>query len=383
MAKKDFYEVLGVARGASDDEIKSSYRKLAKTYHPDVNPGDQEAEAKFKEISEAYDTLSDPQKRAGYDRYGHDAASMGGAGTGAGGFGGGFGGFGFEDILDSVFGGFGGQRRRNGPSRGNDLRHDMTLQFEEAVFGAQKEISITRNENCPDCGGSGAKAGTSPETCSVCGGSGQTTRAQNTAFGRFQTVETCQTCRGEGKVVRDPCTRCQGKGRVRTARKRMVSVPAGIADGQSLVLRNEGEPGQRGGDSGDLYIYVTVRPHKVFKRQDYDLHCDLQVSFTQAALGGEVEIPTLEGNVAQTLSEGTQPGSVIRVRGQGVPSVRGGNRGDLYAKVVVQVPKRMNSAQKEALRAYDEAMGGVYSDTSGKKKERFVDRVKDVFGNAE
>ena len=383
MAKKDFYEVLGVARGASDDEIKSSYRKLAKTYHPDVNPGDQEAEAKFKEISEAYDTLSDPQKRAGYDRYGHDAASMGGAGTGAGGFGGGFGGFGFEDILDSVFGGFGGQRRRNGPSRGNDLRHDMTLQFEEAVFGAQKEISITRNENCPDCGGSGAKVGTSPETCSVCGGSGQTTRAQNTAFGRFQTVETCQTCRGEGKVVRDPCTRCQGKGRVRTARKRMVSVPAGIADGQSLVLRNEGEPGQRGGDSGDLYIYVTVRPHKVFKRQDYDLHCDLQVSFTQAALGGEVEIPTLEGNVAQTLSEGTQPGSVIRVRGQGVPSVRGGNRGDLYAKVVVQVPKRMNSAQKEALRAYDEAMGGVYSDTSGKKKERFVDRVKDVFGNAE
>lgn len=384
MAKRDYYEVLGVAKEASEDEIKSAYRQLAKKYHPDVNQNDADAEAKFKEVSEAYDALSDPQKRAAYDRFGHDAANYGGAGAGGPGGAGGFGGFGgidFDDIISSVFGGFGGgaQRRRNGPARGNDLRYDLTIQFEEAVFGAQKTISVTRSENCPDCNGTGAKAGTQAETCKDCGGTGQTTRSERTVFGVYQTTAACPTCRGEGKIIKDPCPRCQGKGRIRTSRKRTVNIPAGIGDGQSLVLRGEGEPGQRGGEAGDLYIYVSVRPHKVFTRRDNDLYCDLPVSFAQAALGGDVEIPTIEGNVAHAIGEGTQPGSVIRLRGQGVPSVRGGNRGDLYAKVVVQVPKRMNNAQKEALRAYDEAMGGL----SSKKKERFVDRVKDAFNNAE
>ncbi len=389
MAKRDYYEVLGVSRTASDDEIKKAYRQLAKKYHPDVNPGDAQAEASFKEASEAYENLSDEQKRAAYDRFGHDAPQGAGGGAGGfGGFGGGFGGFGFEDIIDSVFGGFGGQRRRNGPARGNDLRYDLSILFEEAVFGIRKEIQITRNENCPDCAGSGAKTGTQPETCSACGGTGQTTRTQNTAFGRFQTVETCPNCRGEGKTIKDPCPKCQGKGRIRRSQRKTVNIPAGISDGQSMVLRGEGEPGARGGETGDLYIYISVKPHKIFKRQDNDLYCDLSIPFVKAALGGDIDIPTLEGKASQTLAEGTQPGTVLRVRGQGVPSIRGGQRGDLYAKINVEVPRKLSQTQKDALREFDEAMAGKKPEHDqesprGKKKERFVDRVKDAFNNAE
>ncbi len=295
---------------------------------------------------------------------------------------------GFEDIIDSVFGGFGGfgsQRRRNGPSRGNDLRYDLSIQFEEAVFGVKREISITRNENCPDCSGTGAKPGTSPETCQHCGGSGQVTRTQNTAFGRFQSVEPCPVCHGEGKIVRDPCPKCQGKGRVRRSQKRNVTIPAGIADGQSMILRGEGEPGARGGDAGDLYIYVTVRPHKYFSRQDNDLYCDLKIPYARAALGGEIEIPTLEGVARQTLAEGTQPGTVLRVRGQGVPSVRGGQRGDLYAKVTIEVPKKLTPAQRDALREFDDILAGrknpAEEKQKGDKKEGFFDRVKDAWNN--
>lgn len=370
MAKRDYYEVLGVDRSASDDEIKRAYRGLAKKFHPDVNPDDKEAEAKFKEAAEAYEVLSDAQKRAAYDQYGHDGPSFAGGG-GAGGFEG-FGFGGFEDILESFFGG-GGTRRRGGPARGTDLRYDLTIAFEEAVFGIKKDIPISRNENCDTCGGSGAKPGTQPVTCSACGGSGQVTRVHNTALGRMQSVETCSACRGEGKIVKDPCPKCQGKGKMRKSRTITVTIPAGIDDGQAISLRGEGEPGTRGGGAGDLYIYVNVKPSRVFQRQNTNLYCDVKIPFTRAALGGEIEVPTLEGTEKQSIPEGTQPGHVIRLRGKGVPALRTGNRGDLFAKVEVEVPKRLSHQQRQALEAFEEAMG----EGSG-KKEGFFDRVKEA-----
>lgn len=377
MAKRDYYEVLGVEKGASEAEIKSAYRKLAKKYHPDLNPGDKVAEANFKEVNEAYETLSDPQRRQRYDQFGFEEPGMGG-GYGAGGFGGGFAGSVgdiFEDLFGGAFGGGfgfgGGARQQNGPERGADLRYNISLNFEDAVFGCKKEITIVRNEECSACHGSGAKAGTQPKTCQQCHGTGQVTQVQSTAFGRFQTTRPCPACKGEGTIIEQPCEKCGGRGTERRQRVITVTVPAGIDQGQMLTLRGEGEPGRKGGPSGDLYIGIDIKPHRDFKRDGQTLYAEKTISFAQAALGGEIEIPVLRGDpVKETLYEGTQPGTVLRVRGQGVPALRGGARGDLLVTLKVEVPKRLNEKQRQALKAFDEAMGGK---AGGGKKRKWFD----------
>ncbi len=372
MAKRDYYEVLGVDKGASDAEIKSAYRKLAKKYHPDLNPGDKVAEANFKEVNEAYETLSDPAKRQRYDQFGHEEPGMGGGyGQGFGGFSGDVGDI-FQDLFGGAFGGgfgFGGNRQRSGPERGADLRYNISLKFEEAVFGCKREISILRNENCESCHGTGAKAGTQPKTCPQCHGTGQVTQVQNTAFGRFQTSRPCPTCKGEGKIIEQPCEKCGGRGTERRQRNITVTVPAGIDQGQMLTLRGEGEPGRKGGPAGDLFIGIDVKPNRDFKRDGQTLYTEKVISFAQAALGGEIEIPVLQGEpVKETLYEGTQPDTVLRIKGQGVPALRGGARGDLLVTLKVEVPKRLNEKQRQALHAFDEAMGGK---AGGKKRKWF------------
>ena len=376
MAKRDYYEVLGVSKTASDDELKKAYRTLAKKYHPDLNGGDKECEEKFKEVNEAYEVLSDPQKRARYDQFGHEDPRAGGAG-GYGDFTGGFGG-GFDDIFSAFFGGgFGGAQRARGPERGNDLRYDLTITFEEAAFGCEKEITVTREENCEECGGTGAKKGTSPTTCPTCKGTGQVQNFINTPIGRVSNVRVCDACHGSGKIIKDPCPKCNGRGRVRRNRKISIKIPAGIDNGMQIPLRRQGEPGMRGGENGDLYIFVTVRPHKLFTRENYDLYCDVTVSFTQAALGGEIDVPTLNGMTKYNLPEGTQPGAVVRLRGQGIQNLRGAGKGDLYIKINVEIPRRLTEKQKELLRQFDESVTG--KEYEGKKS--FFDRVKDAFSN--
>lgn len=376
MAKRDYYEVLGVSKTASDDELKKAYRTLAKKYHPDLNGGDKECEEKFKEVNEAYEVLSDPQKRARYDQFGHEDPRAGGAG-GYGDFTGGFGG-GFDDIFSAFFGGgFGGAQRARGPERGNDLRYDLTITFEEAAFGCEKEITVTREENCEECGGTGAKKGTSPTTCPTCKGTGQVQSFINTPIGRVSNVRVCDACHGSGKIIKDPCPKCNGRGRVRRNRKISIKIPAGIDNGMQIPLRRQGEPGLRGGENGDLYIFVTVRPHKLFTRENYDLYCDVTVSFTQAALGGEIDVPTLNGMTKYNLPEGTQPGAVVRLRGQGIQNLRGAGKGDLYIKINVEIPRRLTEKQKELLRQFDESVTG--KEYEGKKS--FFDRVKDAFSN--
>ena len=376
MAKRDYYEVLGVSKTASDDELKKAYRTLAKKYHPDLNGGDKECEEKFKEVNEAYEVLSDPQKRARYDQFGHEDPRTGGAG-GYGDFTGGFGG-GFDDIFSAFFGGgFGGAQRARGPERGNDLRYDLTITFEEAAFGCEKEITVTREENCEECGGTGAKKGTSPTTCPTCKGTGQVQSFINTPIGRVSNVRVCDACHGSGKIIKDPCPKCNGRGRVRRNRKISIKIPAGIDNGMQIPLRRQGEPGLRGGENGDLYIFVTVRPHKLFTRENYDLYCDVTVSFTQAALGGEIDVPTLNGMTKYNLPEGTQPGAVVRLRGQGIQNLRGAGKGDMYIKINVEIPRRLTEKQKELLRQFDESVTG--KEYEGKKS--FFDRVKDAFSN--
>lgn len=376
MEKRDYYEVLGVAKTASDDEIKKAYRSLAKKYHPDLNGGDKECELKFKEVNEAYEVLSDPQKRARYDQFGHEDPRAGGAG-GYGDFTGGFGG-GFDDIFSAFFGGgFGGGQRARGPERGNDLRYDLTITFEEAAFGCEKEITITREENCEECSGTGAKKGTQPTKCSTCNGTGQVQSFINTPIGRVSNVRVCDACHGQGTIINDPCPKCNGRGRVRKSRKITIKIPAGIDNGMQIPLRRQGEPGLRGGENGDLYIFVTVKPHKLFTRENYDLYCDVTVSFTQAALGGEIEVPTLGGMIKHNLPEGTQPGTVVRLRGQGVQNLRGAGKGDLYIKINVEIPRKLSEKQKELLRQFDETLTG--KEYEGKKS--FFDRVKDAFSN--
>ena len=376
MAKRDYYEVLGVSKTASDDELKKAYRTLAKKYHPDLNGGDKECEEKFKEVNEAYEVLSDPQKRARYDQFGHEDPRTGGAG-GYGDFTGGFGG-GFDDIFSAFFGGgFGGAQRARGPERGNDLRYDLTITFEEAAFGCEKEITVTREENCRECGGTGAEKGTSPTTCPTCKGTGQVQNFINTPIGRVSNVRVCDACHGSGKIIKDPCPKCNGRGRVRRNRKISIKIPAGIDNGMQIPLRRQGEPGLRGGENGDLYIFVTVRPHKLFTRENYDLYCDVTVSFTQAALGGEIDVPTLNGMTKYNLPEGTQPGAVVRLRGQGIQNLRGAGKGDLYIKINVEIPRRLTEQQKELLRQFDESVTG--KEYEGKKS--FFDRVKDAFSN--
>lgn len=387
MAKRDYYEVLGVERGASEAEIKSAYRRLAKKYHPDLNPGDKEAEAAFKEVNEAYEVLSDDQRRARYDQFGHEDPTAGGN---YGSYTTYTGGSGFEDIFETIFGsggfgGFGGgsAQRNNGPERGNDLRYNLTINFEEAVFGCKKEINIARNENCDNCGGTGAKPGTSPVTCDQCHGTGTVTRVQQTMLGSMRTSAPCPKCGGEGKIISDPCPKCGGKGTVRRQRTITVTIPAGIDNGQALTLRGEGEPGKRGGPSGDLYVAISVRPHRKFRRDGVNLYSEMNISFAQAALGDELNIETLRESVKETIPEGTQPDTVLRVKGQGVPVLRNpSQRGDLFVTLKIEVPKRLNEKQRMALKLFDDAMGGKASganrgDNFRKSVKEFFDKFKD------
>ena len=375
--KRDYYEVLGVQKNASQEEIKKAYRKLAKECHPDLHPNDKEAEARFRELNEANEVLSDPDKRARYDQFGFNDPMNGGAG-GAGGFDtSGFGGFGdmggFSSIFDQLFGGagMGGAQRANAPQQGNDLRYDLRISFEEAAFGCEKSFDFYRSEICEDCHGSGAKPGTQPKTCPTCKGTGQV----RVSGGFMVTVRTCSTCGGTGKVITDKCPVCGGAGQVRKRRTASVKVPAGIDNGQTIVMNGQGEPGVNGGPNGDLYIVVTVRPHKLFKRDGTNLYLDMPISFTTAALGGEIDVPTLNGTVKYTVPEGTQNGTEFRLRGKGIPQVRSSYVGDLIIRVRVEVPTKLTEKQKELLRQFDEATTGR---EYGERKS-FLEKMKSLF----
>ncbi|EHI97993.1 MULTISPECIES: molecular chaperone DnaJ [unclassified Clostridium] len=373
MANKDYYEVLGLEKGASDDEIKRAFRKLAVKYHPDRNQGNAEAEEKFKEINEAYQILSDPEKKAKYDQFG-SAAFDGSGGFGGGGFGG-FDGFdmgGFGDIFESFFGGGGsGSRRRNGPVRGNDLEYTITLTFEEAVFGVEKEISITRNENCEHCNGSGAEPGTSAKTCPTCGGSGQVRVQRQTPLGSFVSTSTCDTCRGTGKIIEKPCSSCRGNGNVRKTRKIKVNIPAGVDTGNVMPLRGQGEHGLRGGNPGDLYVRINVTPSKVFTRKGNDIYIDAHVSMAKATLGTEITVATVDGNVKYSVPAGTQSGTMFRLKGKGIQRVNSGGKGDQYVKVIVDIPKTLNKEQREALYSFMKASGEEVDEAVAPKKKLF------------
>lgn len=379
---KDYYELLGVDRNATEEDIKKAFRKQAIKYHPDKNPGDKAAEEKFKEINEAYQVLSDPQKKAQYDQFGTtDFSNQGGGGFGGFDFSGqgGFGGFSdiFGDIFGDVFGG-GGRRQQNGPQRGADLEYNLDLSFEEAAFGVKKDVEVFRNESCDTCKGTGAKPGTSPKTCSKCHGTGQVKVQRNTAFGSFVSVITCDKCHGEGRVIETPCSTCGGRGKVKKKKIISLNIPAGVDNGNTIPLRGEGEPGAKGGPSGDLYVNIRVKPHKIFKRQNNDISCEVSISFIKAALGGEVDIPTLEGNQKEKVSEGTQPGTVVKLKGKGIPKLRGGGRGDLFVKLNVEIPKKLNDTQRELLHSLAKEFGEEEAGSSDGKKSIF-DKVKDAF----
>ena len=381
--KRDYYEVLGVPKDADEAALKKAYRVLAKKYHPDANPGDKEAEAKFKEASEAYSVLSDPEKRRKYDQFGHAAFDPSAGGPGGAGFGG-FGGFGdifgggFGDIFGDIFGGGfgGGQTQRSGPRRGENLRVRLNITFEEAAFGCEKEINVGRVEQCPDCKGTGCAPGTTPEVCPDCKGTGSVRTTQRTPFGVVQTSGACKKCGGRGKIIHQPCPRCGGRGAVRKNQTIKVKIPAGIDDGQALNLRGKGNAGLDGGPAGDLLITVFVKPHPLFERDGNSVLMEMPVSFAQAALGAEIEVPTIDGRVKLTIPEGTQPGSVFRLRGKGIPYLqsKGGGRGDQFVTITVTVPKNMTAEQKERLRAYAEAMNESVSEGRsgifGSKKKR-------------
>ena len=379
--KRDYYEVLGVSKSATDDEIKKAYRKLAKQYHPDLHPGDKECEEKFKELNEAAEVLGDPEKRKKYDQFGHAAfepnAGFGGGGAGFGGFGdfGGFGGFGdiFGDLGDIFgFGGGSSGARRNGPQRGESVRVGVTLTFEEAAFGCKKEVSVGRVEECPDCHGSGCAEGTTAETCPDCGGTGTVRTTKRTPFGMVQSSGPCSRCGGSGKIIHQPCPTCRGKGAVRRNKKITVNIPAGIDDGQTISLKGQGSVGANGGPAGDLLVTVAVRDSDKFERDGTSVLSSVEVSFAQAALGADLQVDTIDGKVKLTIPEGTQSGTVFRLRGKGIPFLRGSGRGDQYVTVNVAVPKNLNAHQKEALRAFARAMGEEAEESAGlfRKKKK-------------
>ena len=362
--KRDYYEVLGVSRGASEDEIKKAYRKLAKQYHPDLNPGNAEAERKFKEVNEAYEVLSDTNKKARYDQFGFAGVDPNyGAGAGGGGGFGGFTDFDFGDLGDifgSFFGGgFGGGSRagRNGPQRGESIRVGVTVSFEEAAFGCEKEVSVDRVDQCPACKGSGCESGTTPEVCPQCGGTGQVQQRRQTPMGVFATTTTCPKCGGRGKIIHSPCRECGGTGQQRKRRTIQVNIPAGIDNGQTISLRGQGSAGRNGGPAGDLLITVTVRPHALFRREGTDVLCEAPITFTQAVLGGEMEIPTIDGKVKYDIPEGTQTGTTFRLRGKGIPNLNGRGRGDQYVTVYIETPRNLNREQKEALKKFSQSLG--------------------------
>lgn len=370
--KRDYYEVLGVSRTATDDEIKKAYRALAKKYHPDMNPGDKTAEAKFKEASEAYNVLSDPDKRRQYDQFGH-AAFDGAGGDGAGGFD--FSGMDMGDIFGDIFGDlFGGRSRRsnNGPMQGANIRTAVRISFEEAVFGTEKELELTLKDDCKTCGGTGAKPGTHAETCSKCGGKGQVVYTQQSLFGMVRNVQTCPDCKGTGKIIREKCSDCYGTGYVSSRKKIQVSIPAGIDSGQSVRIRGKGEPGSNGGPRGDLLVEVEVSRHPIFQRQDYDIYSTAPISFATAVLGGDIKISTVDGEVIYNVKPGTQTDTRVRLREKGVPSLRNKSiRGDHYVTLVVQVPTGLNAEQKELLRKFDDAMKGKAPEENEKGKKKF------------
>ena len=356
--KQDYYETLGISKGASQDEIKKAYRSMAKKYHPDMNPGNQEAEQKFKEVNEAYAVLSDEDKKAKYDQFGHAAFEQGGGGAGYGGGFGDFGGFDMNDIFSSIFGGGArGASRANAPQDGDDIVVRVSISFEEAAFGCKEEISFPKIQKCDDCSGTGAQKGSSPEKCSRCGGRGTITVQQRTIFGMTQSTRACPDCGGTGKIIKEPCKNCKGKGLVRITKKLSVSIPAGIDDGQRVVLRSQGHEGKNGGYPGDLIIQVTVRPHSVFERDGYDLYCDVPITFYEAALGATIKIPTLEGDADIEIPEGTQTGTVFTVKGKGIQMVNSKNKGNLYVKVVVETPKGLNSEQKKIMEQFAKSCG--------------------------
>ncbi len=375
--KRDYYEVLGVDKNASVDDIKKAYRRLAKKYHPDLNPDDREgAEAKFKEASEAYEILSDPEKRSRYDQFGHAGVDPNmSAGYGSGGFGG-FDDFDLGDIFGSFFGGGGNSRRNaNSPQRGRDVQMNIDLTFEEACFGTKKDVTVSHMEQCHTCHGSGAAPGTQPTRCTHCGGTGQVSSMQRTPFGNMQSVRTCEVCRGKGTIINDPCKNCRGEGILRNSKKISVNVPGGIDSGQTLNVRGEGDVGKNGGPAGDLLITVRVKPHNIFVRRGSDIMCDYPITFVQATLGGEVMVPTIDGNVTYNIPEGTQPGTVFRLKGKGAVKLNSSSRGDQYVKVQVEIPKGISEKQKDLLRQFDDSVDPV----KYKRKKSFGEKIKDFF----
>ena len=377
--KRDYYEVLGLQKGASDNDIKKAFRKMAMKYHPDKNPGDKVAEEKFKEINEAYAVLSDPEKKEKYDRFGHAGVDPNsGFGGGAGGFGG-FGGF--EDIFDMFGGAFGGfgdgsrGRRNNGPRKGSDLQKAVTITFEEAAFGTKKEIRLNKYVKCKTCGGSGAAPETSKKSCPKCGGTGEIRTAQRTPLGTFQSVSPCPDCNGTGEINETPCPDCGGSGKTRDNVTISVNIPAGVDNDSVIPIKGQGEPGVNGGPDGDLYIVINVEPHKIFERRGQDLWLEIPITFDQAALGDDIIVPTLEGKVSYKVPSGTQPDTIFRLKGKGIKSVRGNRKGDLYVKVNLEVPTKLNSKQKKAISAMAEKVTGECY----QKKSSFLDSLKEFF----
>lgn len=383
--KRDYYEVLGVDRGADEATIKKAYRQLAKKYHPDMNPGDKEAEKKFKEASEAYAVLSDAEKRRQYDQFGHAAFEQGGGGAG------GFGGFDFNggdmgdifgDIFGDLFGGGRSRRANNGPMKGANVRTAVRITFEEAVFGCEKQLDLNLKDECTTCHGTGAKPGTSPETCPKCGGKGQIVYTQQSLFGTVRNVQTCPDCNGSGKIVKEKCADCHGSGYITNRKKIAVTIPAGIDNGQSIRIREKGEPGVNGGPRGDLLVEIQVERHPIFQRQDMNIYSTAPVTFAQAALGGQIHITTVDGDMAYDIKPGTQTDTKIRLKGKGVPSLRNKNiRGDHYVTLVGQVPTKLNEEAKEYLRKYDEAVNGKINDSKQEKpkKKSFMEKIKETF----
>lgn len=379
MSKRDYYEVLGVERSASQEEIKKAFRKLARKYHPDMNRDDPSAEEKFKEINEAYEVLGDPDKRSQYDRFGHAAqGSEWGPGTSESWD---FGGFGsFDSIFDMFFGGgFGGTRAaRTGPERGRDIRYDLEITLEEAASGLEREIPLRRLETCDTCSGTGAKPGTDRTTCSMCGGTGQISETRSTVFGTRTSITVCSRCQGQGTIITDPCPTCRGQGRIPKTRKIKVKVPAGVDNGIRMRVQGEGEAGVRGGPPGDVYVYITVKPHSVFTRHGNDLICEVPLSVFQAALGAEIEVPSIDGTAELRIVEGTQTGTSFRLRGKGMPDVRGRGRGDQYVKVKVITPTRLSEKEKELLRELAKLRG---EDPAQEKSEskNFFEKVREAW----
>lgn len=387
--KRDYYEVLGIGKNATDAEIKSAYRKLAKKYHPDLNPGNKEAEEKFKEVNEANDVLSDPQKRQRYDQFGfagvdpNYAAANGG---GAGGFGGGFGGVDLGDIFGDIFGGgfgggfsgFGGgssTRTANAPRKGHDIQASVILTFEEAAHGCSKKITINRQDTCPDCGGTGAAKGTSPETCPDCGGRGYVITQQRTPFGVMQSQQPCSHCGGRGTIIRNPCKTCRGTGKTAARKSLEINIPAGIDDDQNIALRGQGDAGSNGGPAGDVIVHVTVKADPMFERDGYDVTIHVPITFSQAVLGDDVEVPTVDGRIVQHIPEGTQSGTKFRLRGQGIQYLNGRGRGDQYVIVDVEIPKKVTRAQREALKAFEDSM----KEDNYEKRKGFFKNLRDRF----